>query len=73
MENNWQRIEIFKIKYIDFNNFTIYSTIIKTFYLKILQRKWKNYLQRRNKYINSNKIIYDLKKREYNINFKLDL
>jgi hypothetical protein len=71
MENNWERIEILKIRYVDYQSFIIYSTIIKTFYLKILQRKWKNYLQRRNKYVKSSKIINDLRKREYDINFKL--
>ena len=46
------------------NIFAIYGCIIKTYYIKIIQKKWKNYLKIKKKYLNSIQIINDLQKRE---------
>ena len=68
--NNWQRIEIFQINYDKYNNFIIYTAIIKTYYIRILQRKWRKYLKNRNKYFFSSKFIIDFKNRELCYNLK---
>ena len=66
-ENNWQTIEILKIKYDTNNNFTLYKCILKTHFIRLLQKKWKNYLAKKKKYLASSKIIYDLRNREIGI------
>jgi len=67
MENNWQNIEIIKVQYSIDNSFITYNCIVKTHFIRLLQKKWKYYLQRRNKYLVSSKFFYDLRDREIGI------
>lgn len=66
---NWQRIEIIKIDYkIDINGFTIYYCILKTYYIRLVQRTWKRVFRERQRLLNNSSwIINNLKKREIGI------
>lgn len=64
IENNWQTIEIFKTNFYKSNNYIIYNCIIKTYFIKIIQIKWKKYIKKRNKYLSSLQFIIDLRNRE---------
>jgi len=61
--SNSAPIEIVKTSYIQLpGGFTLYNVIIKTFWLKIVQRRWRNVLKKRMQ------IIYRaMKNREYGI------
>lgn len=64
IKNNWQTIEIIKIN-ININNYFIsYNCVIKTYFIRLIQRQWKYYLHRRNRYLLSYKMINDLLDRE---------
>jgi hypothetical protein len=66
---NWQRIEIIKIDYkIDINGFTIYYCILKTYYIRLVQRTWKRVFRERQRLLNNSSwIINNLQKREIGI------
>ena len=64
MENNWKTIEIVKIYFNTNDSFITYNCVIKTYFIRLLQKKWKYYLKKRNKYLHSYKIINDLRDRE---------
>jgi hypothetical protein len=57
-------VEIVKTSYIQLpSGFTLYNVIIKTFWLKIVQRRWRNVLRKRRKIIQD--IRKFIKNREY--------
>jgi hypothetical protein len=61
--SNDSPIEIVKTSYIQLpGGFTLYNVIIKTFWLKIVQRRWRNVLKKR-----MQMIYRTLKTREYGI------
>jgi len=60
-------VEIVKTSYIQLQNgFTLYNVIIKTFWIKIVQRRWRNVLKKR-----IQMIYRTLKNREYGIRQEL--
>ena len=67
---NWQRLEIIQIKHITIpGTIWSYSTcIIKTHYIKLIQRIWRKKLIDRKKLLESFHLIKLLKNREYNQN-----
>lgn len=57
-------VEIVKTSYIQLpSGFTLYNVIIKTFWLKIVQRRWRNVLKKRREIIQD--IHESIKNREY--------
>jgi hypothetical protein len=57
-------VEIVKTRYIQLpGGFTLYNVIIKTFWLKIVQRRWRNVLIKRREVIQG--ICESIKNREY--------
>jgi len=63
---NWQRLEIIKLdftKSID-NDFVIYTCILKTHYIRLIQRKWRNILEQRKNLLNYSSIIKNIFNRE---------
>jgi len=69
-EPNWQRLEIIQIKHITIpGTIWSYSTcIIKTHYIKLIQRIWRKKLIDKKKLLESFHLIKLLKNREYNQN-----
>lgn len=65
VEPNWNKIEILQFNFIKTNTWFYYSCIIKTFYLKIIQRTWKKIFKQRKEILNNQKkIILFLNKRQ---------
>jgi hypothetical protein len=66
---NWQRIEIMKLDCKkDSNGFNIYFCILKTYYIRLVQRTWKRVFRERQQLLNNfSWIINNLKKREIGI------
>lgn len=64
MINESTPVEIVKTSYIQLpGGFTIYNVIIKTFWLKIVQRRWRNVLKKRKEIIQGIREL--IKNREY--------
>tara|TARA_B110000971_G_C19958666_1_gene476867 strand:- start:55 stop:534 length:480 start_codon:yes stop_codon:yes gene_type:complete len=63
---NWQRIEIMKLDCKkNINGLDIYFCILKTHYIRLVQRTWKRVFKERQRHLNdSNWIISNLRKRE---------
>jgi hypothetical protein len=63
---NWQRIEIIKLDYKkDSDGFDTYFCILKTHYIRLVQRTWKRVFRERKRLLNdTNWIISNLKNRE---------
>ena len=67
---NWERLEIMQIKHIN-TEWKYYTCIIKTYYLKLIQRIWKKKLMERKKKLESNLMIKILREREYGKKYKI--
>ena len=64
---NWKQIELMKIYFKEVDGFILYTCILKTHYLRIIQRRWKRLLKERKKLLNSGYFIQMLKQRELGI------
>lgn len=66
---NWQSIEIMKLDWKkDSNGFNIYFCILKTYYIRLVQRTWKRVFRERQRLLNNSSwIINNLQKREIGI------
>jgi hypothetical protein len=56
---NWPRLEIMKMDFHKQGGFLYYSCIFKTFYLRIIQRRWKNIFKQRIAILANTKTIHN--------------
>jgi len=57
---NWKRVEIMKMDFKKASNcvdYPIYTCVFKTYYLRIVQRRWKTIFRERQKLLNNTKWI----------------
>jgi hypothetical protein len=72
-EPNWQRLEIIQIKHVRIigTPWIYYTCILKTYYLRLIQRYWRKKLLMRKKLLENKELIKLIIKREYGIKLKL--
>jgi hypothetical protein len=56
-----------KIYFKEVDGFVLYTCILKTHYLRLIQRRWKRLLKERKIFLNSGYLIEMLKQRELGI------
>lgn len=56
---NWPRLEIMKMDFHHQGGFLYYSCIFKTFYLRLVQRRWKKIFKEKQAILSNTKKVYN--------------
>lgn len=56
---NWPRLEIMQMDFNRQGGFLYYSCIFKTFYLRLVQRRWKQIFKERQSILGNTKTVHD--------------
>jgi hypothetical protein len=60
----WHQLEIIKLQCIPYKRWVLWTCVFKTHYLRLIQRRWRNVLKKRQECVTSAAFMRQLRRRE---------
>ena len=69
----WHRLEILKLQCTPYKRWVVWTCVLKTHYLRLIQRRWRNVLKKRREVVTSAALIKQVRRRELGYRVKIEV